>query len=182
MIFESKTITLKNGQAAVFKTPDIEDAAMLLHYITTASAETDFLTRSPEDWGSVGVRDEEHWLENIRNSPYTTYIACYIEGRVVGACEIRFNGDFKHRHRASIGIAILRECWGLGIGSEMFREMIELARLHDVEILELSFIEGNSRARALYEKFGFRVLSMRPNTFKLRNGTYLNEYYMQKIL
>lgn len=180
MIFEPKTIALKNGQTAVFKTPEIEDAAMLLHYITSASAETNFLTRCPEDWGKVGIRDEERWIDGVRSSPYTTYIACYIEGKVVGACEIRFSGDFKTRHRATIGIAILQECWGLGIGSAMFKEMIELARLHDIEILELCFIEGNTRARALYEKFGFRILSMRPNTFKLRDGTYLGEYYMQK--
>lgn len=34
----------------------------------------------------------------------------------------------------------------------------------------------------LYEKFGFRVVSERPNAFKLKDGTYLSEIYMQKCL
>ena len=43
-------------------------------------------------------------------------------------------------------------------------------------------IEGNDRARHLYEKFGFRVVSEKPNAFKLKDGTYRNEFYMQKYL
>ena len=47
---------------------------------------------------------------------------------------------------------------------------------------ELEFIKGNDRARHLYEKFGFRVVSEKPNAFKLKDGTYRNEFYMQKYL
>lgn len=48
-----------------------------------------------------------------------------------------------------------------------------------IEIVELAFLEGNSRARALYEKFGFRIVGSRPDAFKLKDGLYRNEYYMQ---
>lgn len=48
--------------------------------------------------------------------------------------------------------------------------------------MELEFIEGNERAQRLYEKFGFRVISERPNAFKLKDGTQLSEIYMQKYL
>ena len=48
--------------------------------------------------------------------------------------------------------------------------------------MELEFIEGNDRAKHLYEKFGFRVVAEKPNAFKLKDGTYRNEFYMQKYL
>ena len=34
------------------------------------------------------------------------------------------------------------------------------------------------RARALYEKMGFRIAGIKPNAIRLKDGTYLNEYYM----
>ena len=50
------------------------------------------------------------------------------------------------------------------------------------EIVDLEFIEGNNRAKALYEKFGFQIKSVKPNFFKLKDGTHQNLVYMQKYL
>jgi len=44
--------------------------------------------------------------------------------------------------------------------------------------MELDFIEGNNRARALYEKMGFKIVGVRPNAVRLKDGTLLNEYSM----
>lgn len=82
----------------------------------------------------------------------------------------------------TIAIAILKDYWNLGIGSAMFEELVAAAQNRGTEIMELVFIEGNDRARHLYEKFGFRVVSEKPNAFKLKDGTYRNEFYMQKYL
>ena len=48
------------------------------------------------------------------------------------------------------------------------------------EIVELEFVEENDRAKALYEKFGLKVVSVSPKKFKLKDGTYQNVGYMQK--
>lgn len=37
----------------------------------------------------------------------------------------------------------------------------------------------DSRAQALYEKVGFRVVSVHPGAFVLKDGTMRNEYLMQ---
>ncbi|MBQ9079810.1 MAG: GNAT family N-acetyltransferase [Clostridia bacterium] len=180
MIFEQKEITLKNGKTAIFKTPDVEDAPKMLDYIKTACGETHFLLRYPEEWDSVTVEQEEKWVESSRNAPNNLTISCYIDGKVVGNCALTFLSGLKMSHRATVAIAIIREYWGLGIGSAMFREMIAAAQEHGTEILELEYIEGNDRARALYERFGFRVVGERPNAFKLKDGTLLKEFFMQK--
>lgn len=44
--------------------------------------------------------------------------------------------------------------------------------------MELEFVEGNARARALYEKMGFRITGVRPNATRLKDGTLLNDYMM----
>ncbi|MBQ8551785.1 MAG: GNAT family N-acetyltransferase [Clostridia bacterium] len=182
MLFDEKTITLKNGQHAIFRSPAVADAAMMLDYIKTASGETDFLTRYPEEWDGTDIKKEEAWINDMRESQNALGITCYVGGHVAGNCEIRFHSGIKTRHRATIGIAILREYWNLGIGSAMFEEMIAAAKAHGTEIMELEFLEGNDRARHLYEKVGFRVVSEKPNAFKLKDGTMCKEYYMQKYL
>ncbi len=37
---------------------------------------------------------------------------------------------------------------------------------------------GNNRDGALYEKMGFRIVGVRPNGIRLKDGTLLNEYCM----
>lgn len=58
-------------------------------------------------------------------------------------------------------------------------EMIKIAE-NNPKILqmELDFIEGNSRARALYEKMGFRITGINFNAIRQKDGTLCNEYSM----
>ena len=78
-----------------------------------------------------------------------------------------------------MAIALLKEFWNQGIGTRMFEEMIRIAEANENLIqMELEFVEGNTQARALYEKMGFRITGINPNAIRLRDGTLLNEYCM----
>lgn len=181
MIFEEKKITLKDGRTAVLKSPCVEDAEKMLNYIKISCAETDYLMRYPEEW-CITVEQEAAWVERMRTNGDCLAITCYVGGEVAGNCEIRFKNGMKTSHRANIGIALLRDYWNLGIGSAMFEEIIIAAKNRGIEILELEYLEGNERGRALYEKFGFQIVCERPRAVKLKDGTYKNEIFMQKYL
>ena len=181
MIFHDKKIILKDGRTAILKSPCVEDAEKLLNYIKKSCGETDFLARYPEEWESATVESEEKWIKGRRESRNALVITCYIDGSIAGNCEINFKGGIKTSHRAGVAIAILKEYWGLGIGSAMFEELIAAAEAKpSVEIMELEFLEGNDRAKALYEKYGFRIVGERPNAYKLKDGRKQKEYFMQR--
>ena len=181
MILNEKQITLKDGRTAILRSPLAEDAAEQTEMIKKAWGETDFLLRGPEDCDDITVESERAWIENAVASPNKLVIVCTVEEKIAGICEIGFNTKQKIKHRASIGITVLKEFWNIGIGSAFFTELITAAKAREeVEIVELEFIEGNTRARALYEKFGFRIVSQKPDAVCLKDGTYRNEYYMQK--
>ena len=183
MIFEEKKIILKNGVTAILKTPEIFDAEMLLDSIKTSTGETEFLSRTIEAWESVTVENEEKFIYNVRESLNTLFIACYVDGVIAGNCDITFKTGSKTSHRATVGIALQKKYWNIGIGSAMFKELIKTAEEHiGTEIVDLEFIEGNNRAKALYEKFGFEVISVKSKYFKFKDGTYQNLVYMQKYL
>ena len=181
MIFEVKEIILKDGTTAILKTPEITDAENLLKSIKSICGETDFLSKYEEDWDNMTVEDEEKWIENNRKSENNIIIACYIDGKIVGNCDIAFMRGSKTFHRAVIGIAVCSKCWGLGIGTAMLNELIKAAQEYrSTEIVELEYFDGNERGKALYEKFGFKFISVKPKACKLKDGTYQNLIYMQK--
>ena len=183
MEFEPKTIRLKDGREALLRCPEEEDVPGMLEYLSVTAAETDFLMRYPEECGRYTPDGERALFERMKTSPDDLMLACLVEGKVAGSCQLMMNSRLKTRHRASVAIAQRKEFWNLGIGSAMFEEMIRIAKERPcLRQLELEFIEGNSRARALYEKFGFRIAGVHPDAIRLKDGTMLAEYLMIKSL
>ncbi len=183
MIFETKTLPLRDGRTCVLRAPRVEDAAELLRYLQETAAETPYLLRTGEEAARMPLEAETAFVAGMRESPHRMMLVAEVDGRVAGTCDISFSSKAKVRHRASIAIALRRAYWGLGIGTAMFREMIALGRAREgVRVLQLEYIEGNARARALYEKMGFRVVAVIPNAIQMDDGTLKNEYVMQLCL
>jgi len=179
MIFNEKAIELKNGTQAILKNPTVDDAAELLECMRQICSETHYLLRYPEEWNDFTVEREVKWIEANQNSDSNLFICCYVDGKIAGNCNIDFHKGIKVAHRAVIGIALLKEYWGLGIGTAMIEELIKVARKNGTDILELEYIEGNERGKRLYDKLGFKAVCKKPNAFKLKDGTYLSEIHMQ---
>lgn len=183
MIAKETEFTLKDGRIALLRSPREEDAAEMLGYIVRASGETEFLMRYPEEYDDFTLEQEKKFLGEAVLDRNRVMIACLVDGKIAGSCQITFCTGIKSRHRASVAIGLLKEYWNLGIGTRMFEEMINIAKARDgVRQIELDFIEGNSRARCLYEKMGFRITGVKPDAIRLKNGTFLNEYMMVKRL
>lgn len=179
MIINDIWFELKDGRRALLRSPKEEDIAGTLEYLRISAGETDFILRYPEECAKYTPESEKKLFEKKNESPNEAMIMCIVDGRVVGNCEISFRTNLKTRHRASVAIALISEFWNQGIGTKMFEEMIRLAKERgDVLQMELDFVEGNSRARALYEKMGFRITGVKPDALRLKDGTLLNEYMM----
>ena len=180
MLFEEKIIDIKGGKATL-RAPKLSDAQELIEYLIATAGETDFLIRTPQDI-CMTVEQEERFLQHVLNSPDDLMIVCEVDGKIAGNCSLMFMDKVKMRHRANVGIALLREFWDRGIGTQMFMEMEKAARKRNVRQMELEVLEGNDRAIHLYEKMGFRLVGSRPDAFMMQDGTLLSEYFMQKIL
>ena len=181
MNFPSKNIILKNGTPAILREPRTSDAAEMVKYMKKTAEETEFLMRYPEEC-RLTEENEANFLEEIVSSANDLMIVCEVDGRIAGNCQISFNRRIKTAHRATIGIALLKEFWNLGIGTYFFEAMIEAARARGTSQLELEVIEGNDRAIHLYEKMGFSIVAEKPNAIRLKDGTLLREFFMVKYL
>ena len=181
MQFQSRTITLKDGRTAVLRTPRVEDAPELLAFLKQITTESSFIMREPDECTDT-VEQEIAFITQRVESEHALMLVCEIDGRIVGSSGLQRKSRRKIRHRATLDIAILREFWNLGIGSAFFRAHIETGRAMGLEQLELSYVEGNVRGCALYEKMGVTEIARHPNALHLSDGTIAAEIFMVKKL
>ena len=102
-------------------------------------------------------------------------------GEIVGFLWAERGKPNRVRHTAYIVVGI-RQAWQRqGIGTAFFRRLDQWAKDQGIIRLELTVECENTGAKALYEKNGFRVEGVRPQSMKV-NGRLVDEYYMGKII
>lgn len=117
----------------------------------------------------------EGTVEDVMASPS---LAHYIEGwprpgdqgvvaldeRPVGAAWMRYFPDddpgfgFVDAATPEVGMGVLKDQRGRGVGGHLLTALIEVAREANLETLSLS-VESDNYARRLYERVGFRTVS-----------------------
>ena len=171
--------TLKDGRTAIIRSPKDEDIQGTLDYLYKSAGETEFILRYPEECAKYTAEAEKALFDRMSDSDNETMLVCIVDGVVAGNCQVTWSKNIKTKHRATVAIALCKDYWNLGIGSRFFQELIRIAEANeDITQMELDFVEGNTRARALYEKFGFKICGVKPNAIKLKDGTMLAEYSM----
>lgn len=181
MLFNPMRLTLKDGREAVLRVAEPEDAEAMVRYLRDTAEETEFVLRYPEECRWT-LEQERTLLQNFKDNPNSLMLCCFVGNELAGNCNLQFFPQMKCRHRASVAIALYKAFWGQGIGSAMFEAMIAVARERGVEQIELEYIDGNARGRALYEKMGFVRVGEHPDAIKLRDGSYRSLVFMIKKL
>jgi len=180
MIFDEKTITLKNGEVCVLRSPETKDAETMLEYLKKTAAETDYLLRYPEEV-TMTIEEEVNFINHVREAPRGVMICAFMGNKLVGTTHLMAVGErYKISHRASFGIAVLKEAWHIGIGNALITEILKIAEEAGFELVELEVASPNHKAIELYKKFGFKIYGTRENGFKFKDGTYCDEYLMLK--
>jgi ribosomal protein S18 acetylase RimI-like enzyme len=83
-------------------------------------------------------------------------VAVNPDGRVVGWCDIQRRGMEGFRHVGHLGIGMLAEVRGRGLGRRLMLDALDAARGQGMERIELEVFASNTRAIALYESLGFQ--------------------------
>ena len=179
MIIQPLQFSIKDGRTALVRSPQDADIPGMLDYLYQTACETEFLLRYPEECGKYTPEGEKALFDRINASDHEAMLVCLVDGQIAGNCSIMWTTGLKTRHRASVAIALRKDFWGLGIGTRLMQELIQIAEAQPHLLqLELEFIEGNARARALYEKLGFRITGVKPNAIRQKDGTLRNVYDM----
>ena len=120
-------------------------------------------------------------LNNIKRD-HAQFVA-RVDGKVVGWCDIipsQKGAAIATAHVGVLGVGILPEYRGKGIGRQLIQAAIEKAARQGLTRIELNAREHNTNAIGLYKKLGFEIEGLKRNAAKV-NGVYEN-YYLMALL
>lgn len=110
--------------------------------------------------------------------PGDLYLVAEHRKRVVGGVLLRRQPRSYLQHHAILGIELHRDFRGYGVGSALIQQAVAWGRQHGLEMIRLGVLDTNHRAKALYERLGFRTSGYIPNFVKHPNGDYIGETQM----
>ena len=155
------------------------DAAAILDYLKQIGGETDNLSFGAEGLPFT-VAEEKAYLAARESTRDCLMLLVKQGGQIIGDASVE-RLPRRMRHRGSIGISVLKAHWGRGIGSALMREMIDLCdNWLRVERIELTVFADNAPAIAVYKKYGFEIEGT-GRRYALRNGEYVDAYYMARM-
>jgi len=173
-----KEATLRTGEACLIRSLEPQDAQEALAVCRKAAGETLNMMRYEDEW-TMTVGQEAEFIEKLKNSPKSLMLGAFVDGKMVGSAAFQsvHPGD-RARHRAGVGISILKACWGRGIGTALMRALIDAAGTTSLEQLELDVVSTNESAVRLYTRCGFVEYGRHPRMMKYRDGTYADTILM----
>lgn len=107
------------------------------------------------------------------------YYICYLNNdEPIGVLGVHFNTRERFKHRASIGINILKKYWGKGYGNILVQNLIEDFNNNlFLKKLELEVRSDNIPAINLYKKYGFKIEGEISQYFHI-DGKFISAYIM----
>ena len=174
----NQKVILKNGKEALLRNGDKADGKEVFEVFNLTHAETDYLLSYPDE-NSYDPEQEAQFLEEKTNSSNEIEIIAVVDGKIAGTAGIEAVGKkFKLKHRAELGISILKEYWGLGLGKALINACVQCAKDAGYKQLELNVVAENERAIALYKSVGFVEFGRNPKGFNSRTSGFQELVYM----
>ena len=87
----------------------------------------------------------------------SVHVVALADTEVVGWCDLRPKAGVTLRHSGVLGMGVVREFRGQGLGSRMLGAVLDTADARGIRRAELVVLADNGPAIALYERFGFEV-------------------------
>lgn len=167
-----------DGKEIVLRSPELNEAQMLIDYLKTVTGETRFLM-SEADEIAYTEAEEGQFIRRHNEADDALLMLAFVDGEYAGNCSFeRKGGSRRGRHRAGIGIALFQKYTGFGLGKLMLKRLLKEIKKLKLEQVELTVVEGNSRAYHLYETLGFKECGRMPKANKYDDGTYADDIFM----
>ena len=175
----AKAVLLTGGVELLVRNAVASDARALRETMQRTHAQTDYLLSYPDEQ-SVDDEQEARSLEAIERSGNEVELVAIIDGRIVGSAGVSaVRSRRKVAHRARLGISILKEYWGMGIGRVLRDACVDCARQAGYTQLELEVVADNERAVSLYRRAGFEEYGRNPRGYRSAAAGYQELVHMR---
>ncbi|MGM7700620.1 GNAT family N-acetyltransferase [Pseudalkalibacillus sp. Hm43] len=156
------------------------DAKAFLKLLKQLDGETEFMLFEDGE-RTTTINEQASKIKSITHDPHSTIFVVEKEARLIGFLGAMGNAQNRRRHSIHIAIGILQQWVGQGIGRKLFEEVERWAKQNGMHRLELTVMVHNEAGIALYNKAGYEIEGVKRHSMQV-NGTYIDEYYMAKLI
>jgi RimJ/RimL family protein N-acetyltransferase len=169
-----KMVKLKDGRIATLEWIKEDDLPKLVEALNSVILEGKFLFMNNE---ITDMEEERKWFQRSMKAGML-YLVARVNGKVVGGASIHPFTD-KRSHVAEFGIFIRDGYRNVGLGTELTKAFVKVAKEHGFEILQLSVYATNKRAFHVYKKCGYKECGRLSHDIKFLDGTYTDRILME---
>jgi RimJ/RimL family protein N-acetyltransferase len=169
-----RLFTLSDGRQLEIREARPADARATIACLNQAGGQTDFLTFGANEF-DVSISREQEFIKWCRNTPNALMLLAEVEGQLAGLLTLEGNPRPRMRHVAELGISLLQQYWGQGIGRCLLQTGIDWAgQIGLIRKINLRVHEDNRRAIRLYESFGFQREGLVSREYQIDGQFYAN--------
>ena len=164
----------------IIRQAEVSDARAILALMKEVTAETPYLV-SGSGGDSLTVERQKDRLLQYIDSTNSVFLVAEVDDQIVGVANLSNYANPKESHVAELGISVVKEYWGYGIGTHLVEELLHFAKHSDLKVISLEVVMENQRAIRMYHKFGFQEVG-RLSYRLFHNYRYYDTIIMEKIL
>lgn len=177
MKFNPLQVILKNGKTVEIREAQSDDAEKLIETAKSVLRTSAYMCSYENEFNPT-LEEEEGWIKMHDQANSLLLITTY-ENEILSIFNATGFQNQKMKHIAVLGISVVEDWRGLGLGNILFEQLIRWAKNNtELEILVLEVFSGNTKAIDLYKKYGFVIDGTRKNYFKESTGEYNDDVFM----
>jgi RimJ/RimL family protein N-acetyltransferase len=147
--------TLPDGRTVLISHIAENDAPALLEYVEVTSAETEFLTFGPREFG-VSAEQEAAFIQTLDDTSKGAMLMAVLEGEMVGLATLARSKRSRIQHVGDLGVSVRRPLWHQGIGTSLALAALTIGKNTGVTRGSLQVRDDNLRAIRLAQHLGFQ--------------------------
>ena len=172
----------KKGKDVIIRTVKRSDLEGLQKFANDLIDEDTFIMLSGK---KITFAEEKKYLDGVFQQikkKQKIYLVATVDGQIAGTTDLR-RQERRENHVGEMGISLAPEFRGEGIGTVLFKTLINQARKMGLKLLYLHCFETNKVARAMYEKLGFKYAGVVPGMIFFKNK-YIGQitYYLPLVI
>lgn len=179
MKIEPQEIIDKRGNRIVIREGKISDSKELQKCVKSY-LKSNQIPLTEFEFNELAINHEE-WIKKFIEGKNDLLLIAEQNGAIIGNVDLMINGRQMLKHTGYIGMGIQEDWQGQGIGTAMFKILIDWVDNNpDIEILWLQAFSNNEKGLRLYSNLGFEETGIQKGFIKTESGEYIDNVIMTR--
>lgn len=154
----------------------------MLAYIRPVAAETEFFILQPDEFPQTDEQ-ERKWVQDHLDHPGQIVLLAEADRTIIGNVSFENGPHRRIAHRGSLGVAVVKEWRGRGVGRMLLETLLDWARANPlIEKVCLDVFATNQTAIRLYKSLGFVEEGLQSKDIKLGPERYVDTLAMCRFV